>query len=115
MKDGNPERHKQYTGVTNDKILKNLFLIDNNPTKILLRCLLVRGVNNDDENYNYIASVFNQLKHCIGVELLPYHAYGGTKNKQLGFYDNGKVDWIPSSEDINYAKAKLQSLGVVVI
>ena len=115
FKDGNPERHKLYTGVSNEKILKNLFLVDKYKTKILLRCIMVSGVNMDDENYHKIASVTSQLKHCVGVELLLYHAYGGSKNKQLGFNDNGRTDWIPSGEDLKKVKEKMLSYGVKII
>ncbi len=112
LKDGNAERHKLYTGQTNEIILKNLFEVDKYPTSILLRCIMVAGVNMDDENYRHIADTYARLSHCVGVELLPYHAYGGSKNKQLGYEDNGNKSWVPSREDLVLAEEKLRSRGV---
>jgi len=51
------------------------------------------------------------LKNSNGIELIPYHAYGGSKNEQLGLDNNGKTDWIPSSNDIKAAKEALEHYG----
>lgn len=107
FKDGNAQRHKKNTGVTNEKILQNLFLLDKKATKILLRCIMVKGINMDDSNLEAIARTAVRLEHCVGVELLPYHAYGGSKNKQMGYEENGNKDWVPSAQDLKNAKEKL--------
>jgi pyruvate formate lyase activating enzyme len=112
LKDGVSERHKKYTGVDNQKIIRNLFQADLTTKHILLRCIMVRGVNIDAANLCAIANIFRQLKHCDGVELIPYHAYGGSKSEQLGGQDNGRKEWIPSDDDIKWANEYLAADGV---
>ena len=106
---------RKIRGVTNEKILHNLFLLDKLDVSILLRCIMIKDVNVDDEHFCAIADTFRKLKHGIGVELLPYHPYGGTKNEQLGYGDNGRKDWVPSKENLQLARRTLQSKNVIVI
>ena len=109
FKDGNDARHRRYTGVSNMKIKRNLFLLDKEDCKIRLRCIMVKGVTMDDENYRAIAETYNALRHGAGIELLPYHGYGGSKSKQLGFSDSGRREWIPTPEDMKKAEAIIKS------
>ena len=114
IKDTDDTRHQKYTGVSHQKIRKNLALADALGAKIRLRCILVSGVNTIETHYKHIAEIALSLSACEGVELLPYHAYGGTKALFLGGEDNGKAEWIPSSAQIAQAKAVLEAEGVFV-
>ena len=114
IKDTDDARHQKYTGVSHQKILKNLALADALGAKIRLRCILVSGVNTIETHYKHIAEIALSLSACEGVELLPYHAYGGTKALFLGGEDNGKAEWIPSLAQIAQAKAVLEAEGVFV-
>lgn len=104
VKDTDGERHRRYTGVSNERILQNLSRADAFGAKIRLRCILVAGVNTDAEHYRRIASLANSLSHLDGVDLIPYHAYGGSKATLLGLADNGRRDWIPTEEQIAEAR-----------
>ena len=104
-------RHKEYTGVSSEKIINNLSALDKKAKKIILRCIMVKNVNMDYDNYRVIANTYLSLKHCIGIELIPYHTYGGSKNKQLGYEDNGRIDWIPTSDELRTARSVLCQLG----
>lgn len=114
VKDTNPIRHKEYTGVSGDTILKNLYIADSLGATTLLRCIIVKGVNLDDAHFSAIGTIFSKLQNCIGVELIPYHAYGGSKNAQLGYGENGRREWIPSEEDMAYAANQLQKAGCIL-
>lgn len=57
IKDTDSERHKRYTGVSNERILKNLSLVNENNAKIRFRCILVSGVNTDERHYSAIAEL----------------------------------------------------------
>ena len=115
FKDGNEERHEQYTGKSNDKIIDNLLRLDKMLNKlakyIILRCIMVKTVNMDADHFSAIAKIFKLLRNCTHIELVPYHALGGGKYKQLGYSDNGRPEWIPSSTDMEAAKRMLQGLG----
>lgn len=114
LKDTDDARHLKYTGVSHQKILKNLTLADANGAKIRLRCILVNGINTTETHYKRIAEIASSLSCCEGVELLPYHAYAGTKAVFLGGTDNGRKDWIPDSEQMEEAKRTLTSYGINV-
>jgi len=116
-KDTNPLRHFKYTGVYPDKILRNLFLTDSLVTQdnIILRCIMVKGVNMAHEHYDGIAEIFSRLKHCPGVELIPCHALGDVKNRQLGAKETYNNDWSPSRDEIESIKNILRKKGVTIL
>ena len=115
VKDTDSERHKRYTGVGNERILSNLAAVDALGGVTRLRCILVEGVNTNEEHYARLASLAKSLTHCQGVEFIPYHAYGGSKATFLGLADTGRADWIPSQETVERAKEALRQAGVTVI
>ena len=115
VKDTTPDRHKAYTGVDHIRILQNLREADRLGARIRMRCILVAGVNTEESHYAALAELYHSLEHCEGVELLPYHAYGGSKMIPLGMPDNGRTEWIPDDSTVENAKACLRSRGVQVI
>lgn len=115
VKDTDSHRHKAYTGVDNTRILQNLREADRLGAKTRLRCILVAGVNTTESHYEALAALYGELNHCEGIELIPYHAYGGSKMLPLGMPDNGRVEWIPSRETVDAAEALLRERGAVVI
>jgi pyruvate formate lyase activating enzyme len=114
VKDTDEKRHKKYTGVSTKKILDNLMLADSNGAKIRLRCILIKGINTNQEHYRSIAKIASSLSGCEGVEIIPYHAYAGTKAVFLGGVDNGRRDWIPEDNQLEQARLILKDHGVYV-
>lgn len=90
IKDTDAERHKKFTGVSNEKILSNLISTDRLGAKIRLRGIVVNGVNTDEAHYRQVAKIARSLTNCEDVEFFPYHAYGGSKATFLGYSDNGR-------------------------
>ena len=115
IKDTDEARHLRYTGVSNRRILDNLHLADQLGARIRLRCILVGGVNTDAEHYRAVATLASTLSCLEGVELIPYHAYAGSKATLLGRDDNGNPDWIPSPIQLDEARRVLESSGVTII
>ncbi len=114
IKDTDSKRHKEYTGVSNEKIISNLMFADSLGAKTRIRCILINGVNTDQQHYENIAVIVAQLKHCEGVEFLPYHSFGGAKSAALGKSNSGNDSWIPSDEQVAYAKSYLRQRGIFV-
>ena len=114
IKDTDRGRHKRYTGVHNDKILRNLSLVNERNAKIRLRCILVSGVNTNECHYSAIAELASKINNLDGVEWIPYHAYGGTKSVFLGGEDRGRKEWIPAAEELDAARTVLKKRGVCV-
>ena len=89
-------------------------LADSLGAQTVMRCIMVKDVNMNEEHYNAIAGLWHELRHCKYVELIPYHAYGGSKMVTLGKKDNGNQAWIPTENDMEYARCFLEKLKVNV-
>ena len=114
IKDTDGERHRSYTGVSNERIWQNLKKADSLGAKIRMRCILVNGMNTNETHYRKVAELASSLTGLEGVEFFAYHAYGGSKATFLGLEDNGRTDWIPTEEQMEAAKEALRSRGIVV-
>ena len=115
IKDTDDERHKRYTEVSNNKILENLLAVNESGARIRIRCIIVNGVNTDDKHYESVAEVAGRINNLDGVELIPYHAYGGAKSVFIGKEENGKTEWIPTESQMEHAREILKKSGVLVI
>ncbi len=96
-----PERHKKFTGVTNEKILENLQKLAGSGAAINIRIPLIRGVNADEANIwqtaEFVASLAGEKKL---VSLLPYHNIAIHKYGKLGReYDPMEMEE-PSQQEI---------------
>jgi pyruvate formate lyase activating enzyme len=88
----NAERHREYTGCGNERILDNLALLAAHHTNIVIRIPLIPSVNDDAENlaaavkmaYRLYYSAGNPGGGVRGVELLKYNPYGLSKYAELG-------------------------------
>ncbi len=114
IKDTDDRRHTENTGVSNRTIIENLLKADALGAETVLRCILLRSVNLEREHLKRLAELYGKLKHCRGVELLPYHTYGDAKNQQLGFKSCAHPEWIPTAEELAGAKAFLAKFLPVI-
>jgi len=69
------ELHKQYTGVYNDQILKNLEILRASGVPCTIRTPLIPGITDTQENLSGIRKLVGDLPH----ELLPNNAMAGAK------------------------------------
>jgi len=103
-KETSPEKHREYTGVTNELILDNLRYLDSLGKKIILRCPIIPGYNDRDEHLFGIGAAANALENILEINVEPYHPLGMGKSelldreyalKEVGFPTDGQVDgWI---------------------
>jgi len=79
------EKHKQWTGVGNKRILQNLQALSETDAEIQIRIPLISGVNADEQNIEatatFVAALPGPRKE---VRLLPYHDVAGSKFAKLG-------------------------------
>ena len=80
VKLADPKLHKDYTGVDNAPILRNLRILQESGKAHLLRTPLIPGITDTQENLDTIA----QLVGDSPVELLSYNPFAGAKYAQLG-------------------------------
>lgn len=82
MKHYNEKKHLDYTGVSNQPIIRNMKWAVTHDKKVIARIPVIPGVNNSLED----ASSFCHLLKELGiheVNLLPFHQFGETKYKKL--------------------------------
>lgn len=78
------QKHRHYTGVSNEKILKNARQLCDGKTSFVIRIPVIPGVNDDEENYRSTAAFLQGASALLKVELLPYHKTAGAKYSMLG-------------------------------
>lgn len=115
IKDTDEYRHIKYTGGDLRRILGNLKAVNELGARIRIRAIIVRGVNSNKEHYEKLAKIASEIGSLDGVELIPYHAYAGSKSVFIGRQDSGRIEWIPSDDDIAEARRVIESHGVRVL
>ncbi len=83
-KETDPDRHKAYTGVSNERILRNLHMLDDMGCRSVLRCPIIPTLNDREEHFAGIAALANSLKNVIEINVEPYHPLGSGKAAMLG-------------------------------
>jgi len=78
-----PASHKQYTGVSNRRILGNLKELVARGRPVIVRIPVMPGINDTDDEVSQFARYLAALP-VTQVELLPYHHIGAGKYKRLG-------------------------------
>lgn len=84
IKESDDERHRAYTGVSNKKILKNLYLLNATQANIILRCPIIPGFNDRKEHLTAIAQLAEELSCVQRIDIEPYHPLGRSKSESLG-------------------------------
>jgi pyruvate formate lyase activating enzyme len=81
-----PERHKKWTGVSNERILANFKKAYETFPQIdfIARTPLIPGINADEEHIRAVLAFIRPHKNVIDYELLPYHRFGLGKYEHLG-------------------------------
>ena len=130
------EKHKEYTGVSNERILENITNLavfgqqdtdifeiadaegrtgnDGHGPEIVIRIPVIGDVNDDDENIRASAEyVHRHLPHAR-MELLPYHRYGQIKYEALGVpYDHPEFR-TPDKAEMERLRDIVRSEGVEI-
>lgn len=114
IKDTDGDRHLRYTGAENNLISENLKKADALGMRTRLRCIVVASVNDDETHFGKVADIYASLRHCEGVELLPYHELGVKKRALLGESFCSRTEWVPTDAKIKNIKKLLRRRGVKV-
>jgi pyruvate formate lyase activating enzyme len=107
-------RHRQFTGVSNAPILKNLQALSQQGHAIRLRVPVIPGINADDESVRQIGAFVAALPHLNGVDLLPYHAIGIDKYARFNRAYKLPETRSPSDERLAEIAHILNSFGLTV-
>ena len=113
IKHMDPEKHKELTGVSNKLILRNAkrALSGEVDSKVIVRTEVIPGHNDSEE---HIAAIARFVVESGGkmIELLPYHALGSSKYKQLGMKYELTAIRPPSEEHMRKLRKLVESFGL---
>lgn len=88
--------HRQYTGVSNAPILENLTWLAQNNARVSIRCPMIPGITDTNENLTAMTEFLNRLAVFRHIDLLPFHRIGDGKYKLLSM-ENQTAD-IPDAD-----------------
>jgi pyruvate formate lyase activating enzyme len=77
-------RHRQWTGMSNNRILSNLRRLSELGHQVIIRIPIIPGINDDEENLGQTAKFLTSLPNVPPVELLSYHNIAEGKYAGLG-------------------------------
>lgn len=81
------EKHKKYIGSSNKIILENLKRLDKELDKregsINLRLIVLKGINDSEEDIDLILNFISDLNNISQINLLEYHTMGREKYSRL--------------------------------
>jgi len=78
-----PKAHQQFTGASNDLILRNLAALGRSGRPFIVRVPVVPGFNADLQTLLSVARLAAE-HHAGALSLLPYHPLGESKRRRLG-------------------------------
>lgn len=78
------DKHRTYTGVPNEQILRNLEALATYRATIQIRIPVIPGINSDDEHTDRMGAFLSSLCGICDVRLLPYHSAAKHKYRKLG-------------------------------
>ena len=79
-----PERHKRYTGVDNERILENARLLSQRGAPMWIRYPLIPGINDTEEDLRALGRFVAGLASVESLQLLPYHQAAEEKARRAG-------------------------------
>lgn len=99
-------RHIDYTGVSNQRILENLSMLAKLGNKVNIRIPLIPGITDTGENIEAIIEFLDSIRNINNVSLLPYNRFGEDKRRRFGIENRlGKLE-TQNIDDVR-ARAKI--------
>ena len=114
LKHMDADKHREYTGLTNKKILNNLKLLAGHGASVNVRIPVIPGFNTDDENIERTGAFVSSLPGVNAVSLLPYHAAATGKYSRLGIHCFASGTHVPTDQEVLSIADRLERFGVQV-
>lgn len=117
LKIADSDRHRQYTGQSNERILENLSRLADTAERVIVRIPLIPGVNDTREEVEKLGRIISGLGSGVKmVEVLKYNYLAESKYEGLGmeWMDFGRET--QSEERLSCIRGQLEKLtGLVII
>ena len=104
IKQINPNKHKELTGVSNESVLKFARYLDRKGKKVWIRYVLVPDLTDNELDMFCLRDFIDSLGNVDRVEVLPYHNLGIEKYKKLGLNYILENTPLPTEESIKRAE-----------
>lgn len=115
IKHMNDSKHKSFTGVGNEKILRNIERLKELNVPVVVRIPVIDGVNSDEFNIRRTAMFIKAHIQESKIELLPYHSFGNIKYEKLGRKKPSRDFKTPSNKHLNELKNIIEDEGIEVV
>lgn len=115
-KETDPQRHKVFTGQSNQLILENLWRLHEAGARVQLQCPIIPGFNDREDHFAAIAILAQSLPRLNGVQLLPYHPLGESKLQRFGLSPLANMPRQPMDPaQLDHWSNWLRERGVLVV
>jgi pyruvate formate lyase activating enzyme len=109
-----PEQHRSFTGVSNERILENLVALSREGREVIVRMPIIPGINDHEANLSATMEFLTTRTRLRDIHLLPFHKIGGDKSLRLG-RESSMPDFAgPNTADLNSISAFFQQGGLHV-
>ena len=106
------QKHKEYTGTGNERILENARKIAESGVELIIRTPVIPGFNDTPREIKEIAHFAKSLNGVMEHHLLPYHRLGMDKYDGLGRkYSLAEIE-PPSKEKMEYLLSVAETSGL---
>ena len=106
------DKHKEYTGASNERILENAKKIATSGVELIIRTPVVPSFNDSDKDIKAIADFARSLGAVREYHLLPYHRLGTDKYSGLGRAYSLSEILPPPKEKMEYLLSVAQTSGL---
>ncbi len=107
LKQANADKHKELTGVENDKIKLFTEYLDKIGKPVWIRYVLVPGYTDDEADLLAAHEYLENFKNIEKIEVLPYHSMGKAKWENLSLEYPLEGVRSPTAEEVEKAKSIL--------
>ena len=116
LKHMDPEIHRQYTGVSNERILENIARLGSlkQDPETVIRIPVIGGVNNSEENIAASAAYVHDVLPDAKMELLPYHSLGRIKYEAIGMPFGQEDFYTPDQEEMKKLRGIAAAQGIEI-
>ena len=108
----NSEKHREYTGTPNEKILANIKKLCDTGAKVTVRTPVIPGFNDTAEDVRAISRFAAGLRGVREHHLLPFHRLGNDKYEGLGRKYAFRDTEPPTKERMEYLLSVAEESGL---
>lgn len=112
IKQIDPVKHADYTGVSNELILENARRISDKGIPTIIRVPVISGYTDGEQNIRDIMEFVSILGSVTTVDLLPFHRLGEPKYKKLDRNYEFEGAQPPTDECMQKLKRLVESFGL---